>query len=251
MRASCDWNDAHVSNEFRLDTRSLNRLLDAVPEKEVSRLLHGAERVSLPRGEVLSRQGEPIVRVHFPLTAVLSLVTTLTDGSTIEISTIGNEGTTAVPVYLGGDSMSNATCLCQIPGESLIMDTESFRAAARQSEPLRSVMDRYVLALLTQVGQAVACNALHTTIERAARWLLTSHDRVRADEFSLTQEFLSYMLGVRRASVTVAARTLQAAGLIRYQHGKITIVDRAGLEEAACECYFVMRSALEEALGPE
>jgi CRP-like cAMP-binding protein len=129
------------------------------------------------------------------------------------------------------------------------MDAEVFRAAVSRSEQLRTVMDRYVLALLTQVGQAVACNALHSTLERAARWLLTSHDRVRADEFALTQEFLSYMLGVRRASVTVAARTLQAAGLIRYQHGKITILDRAGLEEAACECYFVMRSALEEAVG--
>jgi len=236
---------------IRTETRSLNRILDALPEKELARLLRRAERGSNKRGEVLSRQGKSITRVHFPVTAVLSLVTTLTDGSTIEISTIGNEGTTGVPIHLGADSMANATCICQIPGESLSMDAPSFRAAARQSEQLRSVMDRYVLALLTQVGQAVACNALHSTIERAARWLLTSHDRVRSDEFALTQEFLSYMLGVRRASVTVAARTLQAAHLIRYQHGKITIVDRPGLEEAACECYFVMRSALEEALGPE
>jgi CRP-like cAMP-binding protein len=235
----------------RIETRSQNRLLDALPEKDLTRLLRRADRGSHKRGEVLSRQGKSITRVHFPVTAVLSLVTTLTDGSTIEISTIGNEGTTGVPIYLGADSMANATCICQIPGESLSMDAATFRAAARQSEQLRSVMDRYVLALLTQVGQAVACNALHTTIERAARWLLTSHDRVRSDEFALTQEFLSYMLGVRRASVTIAARTLQAAHLIRYQHGKITIVDRAGLEEAACECYFVMRSALEEALGPE
>jgi len=249
MIGSRDRNDAQVSDGTRIDARSLNRILNTVPEKELARLMRDTERASNPRGEVLSRQGERIARVYFPVTAVLSLVTTLADGSTIEISTIGNEGTTGVPVYLGADSMSNATCLCQIPGESLSMDTESFRTALRQSEQLRSVMDRYVLALLTQVGQAVACNALHSTIERAARWLLTSQDRVGADEFSLTQEFLSYMLGVRRASVTVAARTLQAADLIRYQHGKMTIMDRAGLEEAACECYFVMRSALEEALG--
>lgn len=230
--------------------RSLNRLLDALPSAEQALLVGAAERVSLPRGEILSRQGKSIHKVYFPTTAVLSLVTTLADGSTIEMSTIGNEGTTGAPIYLGADSMSNVTCLCQIPGDALSMDAENFRAAASQSEQLRTVMDRYVLALLTQVGQAVACNALHSTLERAARWLLTSHDRVRADEFGLTQEFLSYMLGVRRASVTVAARTLQAAELIRYQHGKITILDRAGLEEAACECYFVMRSALEDALRP-
>ena len=228
---------------------SLNRILDAISGEERSRLLRGVERVSHPRGETLSRQGESVQKVYFPITAVLSLVTTLNDGSTIEISTIGNEGTTGVPVFLGGESIANATCLCQIPGESLSLDSEILRAAFRESDQLRSVMGRYVLALLVQVGQSVACNALHPTIERAARWLLTSHDRVRADEFSLTQEFLSYMLGVRRASVTVAARTLQAAGLIDYHRGTIEILDRPGLEEAACECYAVTRSAIEEAVG--
>jgi CRP-like cAMP-binding protein len=229
----------------------LNRLLDALPEQDLSRLLERGERVSHPRGQVLSRQGHPIERVYFPVTAVLSLVSTLSDGATIEVSTIGNEGTTAGPTYLGGKSMSNITCICQIPGESLSMDTETFRAAVDRSEEMRVVMDRYILALLTQVGQAVACNALHSILERAARWLLTSHDRVMMDEFSLTQEFLSYMLGVRRASVTVAARTLQAANLIKYQYGKITVLDRAGLEEAACECYSVMRLAMEEAVKQE
>jgi CRP-like cAMP-binding protein len=240
-----------VEDGIRPETRTLNRLLDAFPEQDLSRLLERGERVSHPRGQVLSRQGHPIERVYFPVTAVLSLVTTLSDGATIEVSTIGNEGTTAGPTYLGGKSMSNITCLCQIPGESLSMDTETFRAAVDRSEEMRVVMDRYILALLTQVGQAVACNALHSILERAARWLLTSHDRVMMDEFSLTQEFLSYMLGVRRASVTVAARTLQAANLIKYQYGKITVLDRTGLEEAACECYSVMRLAMEDAVRQE
>ena len=199
--------------------RSMNRVLDALPHDDLTRLLDGVQLVSHPRGEILSSQSKDIQKVYFPVTAVLSLVTTLADGATIEISTIGNEGTTAAPIFLGADSMANATCLCQIPGDSLSMDAGAFRTAVGQSEHLREIMNRYVLALLTQVGQAVACNALHSTLERAARWLLTSHDRVRSDEFSLTQEFLSYMLGVRRASVTVAARTLQAAGLIRYEHG--------------------------------
>jgi CRP-like cAMP-binding protein len=240
-----------VENGISPETLTLNRLLDALPKQDLSRLLERGERVSHPRGQVLSRQGHPIERVYFPVTAVLSLVTTLSDGATIEVSTIGNEGTTAGPTYLGGKSMSNITCLCQIPGESLSMDTDTFRAAVDRSEAMRVVMDRYVLALLTQVGQAVACNALHSILERAARWLLTSHDRVMTDEFSLTQEFLSYMLGVRRASVTVAARTLQAANLIKYQYGKITILDRTGLEEAACECYSVMRLAMEDAVRQE
>jgi CRP-like cAMP-binding protein len=250
MRIEARGRDDAMESADRDGRRSLNRLLDAFSPEDQARLAGAAERISLPRGEVLSQQGKAIQTVHFPVTAVLSLVTTLADGSTIEMSTIGNEGTTAAPIYLGADVMANVTCLCQIAGESLSVDAQIFRTAASQSEHLRTVMNRYVLALLTQVGQAVACNALHSTIERAARWLLTSHDRVRADEFGLTQEFLSYMLGVRRASVTVAARTLQAAGLIRYQHGKITILDRKGLEESACECYFVMRSALEEAIGP-
>jgi CRP-like cAMP-binding protein len=234
------------------DTHTLNNsLLDALPRQALTELMEGGERVSHPRGQVLSRQGQSIHRVYFPITSVLSLVTTLSDGSTIEISTIGNEGTTAFATYLGGDSMANATCLCQIPGDSLSVDTKTLRAAAGRNEQIRVVMDRYVLALLTQVGQAVACNALHSILERAARWLLTSRDRVQTDEFALTQEFLSYMLGVRRASVTVAARTLQAADLIKYQHGRITILDRAGLEEAACECYSVMRLAMEEAVRQE
>lgn len=229
---------------------SLNRLLHTLPEEDLSPLIGKVDRGFLPRGEMLFRQGETIQKVYFPITAVLSLVTTLKDGSTIEMSTIGNEGTTAAPIYLGGVSLANVTCLCQIPGESLWMDSQVFREATDRSKKLRAVMGLYVLALLVQVGQAVACNALHSTLERAARWLLTSHDRVRTDKFELTQEFLSYMLGVRRASVTVAARTLQAAGLIRYQHGTITILDRTGLEEVACECYPVMRAAFDDAVGP-
>ena len=228
-----------------------NRLIDVLPHAEHSRLLAHMELASLPRGERLFEQGETIQKIYFPVTAVLSLVTTLSDGTTIEISTIGNEGTTGGPAFLGNDSMSNASCLCQIEGDALRLDAHAFREVLDASEQLRARMGRYVGALLTQVGQAVACNGLHPTLERTARWLLTSHDRVGKDEFMLTQEFLSYMLGARRASVNVAARTLQTAGLISYNRGHLRILDRAGLEEAACECYFVMRSALEDALGPQ
>lgn len=228
-----------------------NRMIHGLPSAEHARLLAHMDLVSLPRGERIFEQGESIRRIYFPVNAVLSLVTTLNDGTTIEISTIGNEGTTGAPFFLGNDSIANASCLCQIGGEALGIDAQPFREVLDASEQLRAVMGRYIGALLVQVGQAVACNGLHPTLERAARWLLTSHDRVGKDEFTLTQEFLSYMLGARRASVNVAARTLQSAGLIRYNRGRLTILDRAGLEEVACECYFVMRSALEAALGPQ
>ncbi len=226
-----------------------NRLIDGLPAAERSRLMAHMELSSLPRGERIFGQGEAIQSVYFPVNAVLSLVTSLSDGTTIEISTIGNEGTTGAPFFLGNNSIANASCLCQIGGDSLRIEAQAFQEVLDESEQLHAVMGRYVGALLVQVGQAVACNGLHPTIERAARWLLTSHDRVGKDEFMLTQEFLSYMLGARRASVNIAARTLQTAGLIRYNRGRLTILDRAGLEDVACECYFVMRAALEDALG--
>lgn len=228
------------------ESHASNLLVDALPSESRDALLGKMSELDVKVGTVIFRQGQPIEQVYFPLTGVLSLITTLRDGSTIEYSTLGNEGTTGVPVFLGATAWLNGTCISQVPGRALMMPASDFRDAIDHHPRLRDVVGRYTQTLLVQVGQAVACNSLHPTVQRCARWLLTTQDRVNDNEFPLTQEFLAYMLGVRRASVTVAAGKLQSAGLITYKRGHITVTDRDGLEQAACECYDVIRVALED-----
>jgi hypothetical protein len=170
------------------------------------------------------------------------------DGSSIEIATIGNEGIVGIPVFLGAQSMGARDLYqVQVPGDVLAMEASAFLSAA-QREPLRGLVQRYAQALFTQVTQQVACNGLHSVEERCSRWMLLTHDRVGSNDFPLTQEFLAQMLGVRRASVTLAAGALQRAGFIRYGRGRVTINDREGLENASCECYRIMRTEFDRLL---
>jgi CRP-like cAMP-binding protein len=226
-----------------------NQLLDALPPRQRDCVLARAEPVHLDMGQLQFRQAEPISTVHFPTTAVLSLITLLRDGTAIEVSTIGNEGTTAAPVFLGPGVMSNAQCICQIVGDAIAIRAEDFQRAVENSPALQDIMKRYVAALLTQVGQAVACSRLHNTTQRCARWLLMTHDRVTSDEFHLTHEFLSFMLGSRRASVTEVLGSLNKANVVSSHRGDIRIVDRRGLHRLSCECYDVITEAM-NAVGP-
>jgi CRP-like cAMP-binding protein len=223
-----------------------NKLIDALSPRVRQSLLRHAERAHLDRGKLCFRQDEPITHVQFPTTAVLSLVTRLRDGTAIEVSTIGYEGTTAVPVFLGTPAMSNAECICQIAGEGILLRSDDFKAEVDASAALRDLLNRYVAALLTQVGQTVACSRLHNVTQRCARWLLMTHDRVDSDTFHLTHEFLGVMLGVRRASVSEALAPLRKDGTIRSTRGDIEIVDRRGLEKLTCECYSVMNDAMDD-----
>jgi CRP-like cAMP-binding protein len=223
-----------------------NKLIDALPPRVRQSLLRRAERRHLDRGKLCFRQDEPITHVQFPTTAVLSLVTRLRDGTAIEVSTIGCEGTTAVPVFLGTGAMSNAECLCQIAGEGISLRSNDFKAEVDSSAELRDLLNRYVAALLTQVGQTVACSRLHNVTQRSARWLLMTHDRVGSDSFHLTHELLGLMLGVRRASVSEALAPLKRDGTIRSGRGDIEIVDRGRLEKLTCECYSVMNDAMDD-----
>ncbi|HEX9775308.1 MAG TPA: Crp/Fnr family transcriptional regulator [Actinomycetota bacterium] len=223
-----------------------NRLLDQLPEAERTAMLRGMKRVSIPIGETLFRQGRPVRHVHFPINGVLSLVTRLSDGSAIEVTTIGNEGTTAASVFLGAATSAPAECVAQIVGDHLVMPADDFRDAVGPTSALHQVMNHYLAVLLVQVGQAVACNRLHNTKQRSARWLLMIHDRVGSDRFFLTHEFLGFMLGIRRASVSDAMATLRKAGLVGSVRGHIEIRDRAALEATACECYTVMHRAHED-----
>jgi CRP-like cAMP-binding protein len=236
--------NAHV-DRLRLE----NRLLAALPREEFKRLTARMDDVSFKIRDVVYRANGPIHHVYFPRTGVISMVITMQDGGTVEVATVGNEGMVGVPVLLGTDR-SSAEVFCQIPAESRRMRVAVFDEEVRREGPFRQLVQRYAQALFNQVSQTAACNRLHSTEERCARWLLVSHDRVQADEFPLTQEFLAVMLGTHRPSVTLAAGILQKAGLIRYSRGRITILDRAGLEAVSCECYRVTRSELDHIHSP-
>ncbi len=215
---------------------SVNRLLAALPPDEAAHLLPQLVPVQLRHAQLLYAMGEPITHVYFPTTALVSLMIVMEDGKQVEMAAVGREGLAGLPVALGSDTDGHVA-MTQIPGEALRLETGAFRAVLAVSPGLQRELGRYSLALLTQTGQSVACNGLHAIAERCARWLLEAHDRVGADSFLLTQDFLAAMLGVRRPSVTIAAGMLQQAGLITYHRGRVTIRDREGLEAASCECY--------------
>lgn len=224
------------------------KVLMALEPEERERLLAATVPVSLEPKEVLLDRGGRIDTVYFPDNAVVSLVTTMDDGTAFEVANIGNEGIVGVAAYLGVENLgARERYQVEVPGQARAMDAATFVEAAAR-DPLRSLVQRYIQAQFVQVAQRMACVAFHSIPERCSRWLLLTHDRVGNREFPLTQEFLAQMLGVRRASVSVAAGALQDAGLIRYSRGRVTILDREGLENAACECYGVIRSELERLL---
>lgn len=220
-----------------------NRLLRALPADEREALSASLQPRNLPIKTVLFEPGEIIDSVHFPLDGVVSLVTPLADGNIVEVATIGNEGIVGAPVMLGGSLAVRA--ISQVSGRALRMDARVFMAEVEHLSGLRRIVQTYIQALFGQIAQAAACNRLHSNEERLSRWLLMSHDRVGTDDFLITHEFLGQMLGSRRATVTLSAGLLQAAGLIRYRRGRVTIVDRQGLEGVSCECYATIKTALD------
>jgi CRP-like cAMP-binding protein len=228
-----------------------NRLLELLPNGERRRLEASMEQIPIEPHDMLHRPGEPMRNVYFPLRGVVSLMTPMEDGSFVETATVGYEGMVGIHAFLGGGLIGNAQAMGQVPGEALRMNADHFRAEVDGGGKLRQVMFAYCQALIAQISQGVACNGVHLIQERCARWLLESHDRAGSDEFLLTHEFLSGMLGVRRPSVTVAARTLQNAGVIQYTRGRITVKDRQGLEEASCECYRVIRTEYQRLVAPD
>jgi len=217
-----------------------NRLLAALPADERNRLAPHLEPFPLHLKNTLHEVDEPIDYVYFPNTGVISLVSVMADGAIVEVATIGNEGMAGLPVFLGSASMS-ARAFPQIEGHAMRMRAEVFRECVDASSPLTGLLHRYTQALFNQIAQGAACNRAHPLEERCARWMLMTHDRVDGDEFLLTHEFLSQMLGTRRPSVTLAAGLLQKAGYIQYSRARVRILDREGLEAAACECYRVIR----------
>jgi CRP-like cAMP-binding protein len=226
-----------------------NRLLAALPPEDLARLWPRLQPVELVFRQTLHAPEEPITAVYFPETGYLSRLAPMDDGDSAEVGLVGPEGMIGLAILLGGDR-DGFEILVQVPGTALRMGAGAFREELDRIPALRAVLNRYALAHFEQVARSAACNGRHHVEQRLARWLLMAHDRVEGDEFPMTHEFLSMMLGVRRAGITVAAGTLQKAGLIRYERGRMEITDRPGLEAAACECYGIDRRAYDRLLGP-
>src|SRR4051812_35474638 len=225
-----------------------NRLLAALPLADYDALAPHLTVETLAHRQVVATRGQPLQHVYFPRGAVLSILVQMDDGQSVEGATVGHEGMLGLAAFLS-DGTSIEDVVCQVAGPAACLDVSALRAASVRSGPLHEILHRYSLALMGQMTRTAGCNRAHPVEERLARWLLMTHDRVGADAFFLTHEFIAAMLGVRRPSVTVAAGILQRAGLIDYRRGNVRIMDRPRLEEAACEDYRLTSEIYEGLFG--
>ncbi len=223
-----------------VDPRSIrNEILLSLPPKESAAVLSELEFVEMRNYDLLNEMGEPIEYCYFMNSGMTSILTIMGDGKGVEVGLTGKEGFIGLPVIVGLKT-SATRAIVQITGSAYRLSTAQILQALTKCPQLLQKLNRYSHELAMQATQVAACNRLHDVEQRLARWLLMSQDRIGVDVVPLTQEFLSHMLGTRRASVTVAAGILQKAGLIKYSRGAVTIVDRAKLEDAACECYAII-----------
>ena len=230
------------------DERSPNKLLAALPAADYRRILPTLTTVPLKFRQVMHKYGEPIDTVYFIGGGVASVTNVMTDGRMVEVATIGNEGMVGVTVFLGG-TLSPGEAFIQVPdGVGQAMSADAFRKELDRRGVFYGLLSRYSQAMQILIMQSTACNSLHTVEERCSRWLLMTHDRVDGDELRLTHEFLGYMLGVRRPTVSLVLGTLDKAGILHNGTKKITIVNRARLEDTSCECYRVVKSAFDRLL---
>lgn len=228
---------------------STNFLLSTLPNREYNRLLPHFDRVPLVFKAVLHELGQPISHLYFPTSGMLSLLLAREGrGTSMEVGVVGREGVVGLSAFLGADKAFTRS-IVQVPGEALRMRADKFRDLVGRDSMLHERLLRYVHVFLAQLTHEVACNALHSVEKRLCRWLLTVHDRAGSDRFPITHEFLASMLGVRRATVTEAARRLRQADLIRYGSGQLTIIDRRGLERRVCGCYRLVQSELRRLTG--
>jgi CRP-like cAMP-binding protein len=228
-----------------------SKLLASLDDEERQRLAPYLQVVELQSGQTLLEAGTPIESVWFPHNCVTSTVVDTPEGATIEVGLMGMEGLVGLSLLLGAPN-SNTTVIVQIPGHATRMKATDFveQIVRPHGEAFQKLL-RYADAFMAMVAQTAACNSLHDVDQRLARWILMTNDRVGRNEIPLTQEFLAYMLGVRRASVSVAASSLQQMGLIRYSRGQVTVVNREGLEENSCACYGIVRNITDELFKEE
>jgi CRP-like cAMP-binding protein len=227
-----------------------NHLLDAMSPAALQRLQPQLEPIRLEAQQTIHEPGAPARYALFPTQGMISVVAMMENGTSVEIGKVGREGMYNVSSILGDDTPTQRA-LVQLVGSAFRIEVRALREAALADAQMLALLLRYAQVTLTTAVQSAACNRLHLLEQRCARWLLAAHDRARTDTFAMTHEFLAMMLGVRRPGVTIAAQSLQADGLITYNHGTVTILDRAGLEAVSCECYAVLQSEFRRLLGPE
>jgi CRP-like cAMP-binding protein len=231
----------------RLDPTK-NRLLAALPREDYARILPRLGHVSFKLGEIVYESGGQMDYIYFPTTAIISLLYVMENGASAEMGMAGKEGLVGVALFMGGNTMPNRAVV-QSAGGAVKMKADALREEFARGGMFQRLLLRYTQALLTQMSQTAVCNRLHEIEQQLCRWLLLSHDRLDSDELVMTQELIANMLGVRREGVTAAAGRLQEQGLISYVRGRITILDRRGLEAAVCECYKVVKDEYDRLLG--
>jgi CRP-like cAMP-binding protein len=225
-----------------------NHLLASLPPDEFDRVLAHLSPVVLPLGKVLYESGDKLDFVYFPTTAIVSLLYIMENGATAEIGVVGNDGILGIALFMGGDTTPNRAII-QSAGEGFKMSASDLKAEFTLGGSFHNLLLRYTQALITQISQTAVCNRLHSVEQQLCRWLLLSHDRLNSDKLVMTHDLISNMLGVRREGVTLAAQKLAARRLIKNVRGTITVLDRAGLEAAVCECYSVVNEEYNRLLG--
>ena len=224
-----------------------NRLLAALPSDEYARLLPNLEQVSMPLGGVLYESGIQMRHVYFPTTSIVSLLCTMENGASAEIAIVGNEGIVGVSLFMGGETTPSRAVI-QSAGYAYRLRGPLLKEEFYRAGPMQQLLLRYTQALLTQMAQTAVCNRHHSLDQQFCRWLLLSLDRLPDNNIAMTQELIANMLGVRREGVTEAAGNVQRAGLIKYRRGRITVIDRPGLEARVCECYEVVKKEFDRLL---
>ena len=228
-------------------TPTQNHLLDALPRDDYERLAPQLELVPMRLGDVVYESGDKLRHVYFPTTTIISLLYVMEDGASAEIAIVGNEGILGISLFMGGET-TPSRAIVQSAGHAVRLRADLLKTEFGRFGPTMHLLLRYTQALITQMAQTAVCNRHHSVDQQLCRWLLLSLDRLSSSELSMTQELIANMLGVRREGVTEAAGKLQDAGLIRYSRGKITVLDRAGLEARSCECYHVVKAEFDRLL---
>jgi CRP-like cAMP-binding protein len=224
-----------------------NQLLSALPAPEWQRWLPQLEAVDMPLGQVLYESGSTLSHVYFPTTAIVSLLYVMEDGASAEIAVVGNEGIVGISLFMGGES-TPSRAVVQSAGLGFRVKSQVLKEEFNRSGPVLHLLLRYTQALITQMAQTAVCNRHHSLDQQLCRWLLLSLDRLQGNELVMTQELIANMLGVRREGVTEGALKLQKAGLISYSRGRITVLNRPGLELRSCECYAVVKKEYDRLL---
>ena len=231
-------------------TAKNNQLLATLSDAVWERLLPNFELVTMPLGQVLYESGVTLSHVYFPTTAIVSLLYVLENGASAEIAVVGNDGIVGISLFMGGES-TPSRAVVQSAGSGFRLKAQVMKDEFQRAGPVMHVLLRYTQALITQMAQTAVCNRHHSLDQQLCRWLLLSLDRIQSNELAMTQDLIANMLGVRREGVTVAALKLQAAGLIRYARGHITVLNRDGIEKRACECYAVVKKEYDRLLPAE